>query len=52
MRERLVELMYKQFSELYKDGDWNFSEMLGGVADYLLENGVIVPPCKVGDDLW
>ena len=22
------------------------------VADYLLENGVIVPPCKVGDDIW
>lgn len=21
-------------------------------ADYLLANGVIVPPCKVGDDIW
>ena len=21
-------------------------------ADYLLENGVIVPPCKVGDEVW
>ena len=21
-------------------------------ADYLLENGVIVPPCKVGDDIY
>ena len=21
-------------------------------ADYLLENGVIVPPCKVGDKVW
>ncbi|MBO7240209.1 MAG: hypothetical protein J6V23_06985 [Bacteroidaceae bacterium] len=51
-RERLIELMYKQFSELYKDGDWNFNEMLGGVANYLLANGVIVPPCKVGDKVY
>lgn len=21
-------------------------------ADYLIENGVIVPPCKVGDGIW
>ena len=49
MRDRLVELMGKQFSELVKDGDWNFKEMLVGVADYLLANGVIVPPNKVSD---
>ena len=24
----------------------------GYIADYLLENGVIVPPCKVGDTIW
>ena len=51
-RERLIELMQKQFTELYKDGDWNFNEMLVGVADYLLANGVIVPPCKVGDTVY
>ena len=51
-RERLIELMQKQFTELYKDGDWNFNEMLVGVADYLLANGVIVPLCKVGDVVW
>lgn len=22
------------------------------IVDYLLENGVIVPPCKVGDVVW
>ena len=22
------------------------------LADYLLENGVIVPPCKIGDKIW
>lgn len=51
-RERLIELMQKQFAELYKDGDWNFNEMLVGVSDYLLANGVIVPPCKVGDTVY
>lgn len=25
---------------------------LGDIADYLLENGVIVPPCKVGDTVY
>lgn len=49
MRDRLVESMAKRFKELYKDGDWNFNEMLVGVADHLIKNGVIVPPCKVGD---
>jgi hypothetical protein len=24
----------------------------GELADHLLENGVIVPPCKVGDTVW
>jgi hypothetical protein len=24
----------------------------GALADYLIENGVIVPPCKVGDNLY
>jgi hypothetical protein len=51
-RDRLIKLMQKQFTELYKDGDWNFNEMLVGVADYLLANGVIVPPCKVGDSCY
>lgn len=52
MRDRLAELMGNQFAELYRDGDWNFNEMLVGVADHLIKNGVIVPPCKVGDGIW
>lgn len=27
-------------------------EITADIADYLLENGVIVPPCKVGDTVW
>lgn len=39
MRERLIELL----------GDYLYSEQ---IADHLLKNGVIVPPCKVGDVVW
>jgi hypothetical protein len=46
MHDRLIELLYN-FPNL-KYADLDESEL----ADYLLENGVIVPPCKVGDILW
>lgn len=26
--------------------------LIGLIADYLIENGVIVPPVKVGDEVW
>ena len=45
-RERLIELLRTVDNmRLMRKG---FSEC----ADYLLANGVIVPPCKVGDILW
>lgn len=52
-RERLIELI-KDSGELERGGllynDIGFrSEQL---ADYLLENGVIVSPCKVGDTVY
>ena len=49
MRDRLIELlksspcldvMYEEYKEWEK------------AADYLLANGVIVPPCKVGDTVY
>ena len=40
MRDRLVELL---------DKDYLFAE---DIADHLLDNGVIVPPCKVGDIIY
>ena len=46
MRERLIELLY-QFKNL-SIADLDESEL----ADHLLANGVIVPPCKVGDTVW
>lgn len=51
-KQRLVELMKKC-------PDWavfsvrnGFSADLDLLADYLLDNGVIVPPCKVGDVVY
>lgn len=43
MRDRLIELLiegHKQY--LFYDQ----------IADYLLDNGVIVPPCNIGDTLY
>ena len=58
-RERLVELLddaeyknldYEMANKFYPFDDYkSHSEF---VADYLLANGVIVPPCKVGDKVY
>ena len=46
-REKLIELLRKGYNKtpFYED-IWE------GLADCLLENGVIVPPCKIGDTLY
>lgn len=44
MRERLIELIQDSVSGCAR----NWAEV---IADYLLTNGVIVPPCKVGDEV-
>ena len=48
MRDRLIELLEK--------GQPPFNPLndvcIGKLADYLLANGVIVPPCKVGDVVY
>jgi hypothetical protein len=46
MRDRLIELINNNGSSVLTAND--FEEL----ADYLLENGVIVPPCKVGDVVY
>lgn len=43
MRERLIELLYHHKLGFIKVED---------LADYLIANGVIVPPCKVGDTVY
>ena len=48
MRDRLIGLLKNAplLDILTDEEDWEIS------ADYLLENGVIVPPCKVGDSIY
>lgn len=54
MRERLVELINKARDKypnipLVNGCKQDFAEF---IADYLIENGVVVPPCKVGQTMW
>lgn len=48
-KERLLQLLYKH--SLFDDDVFG-REIADSVADLLLNNGVIVPPCKVGDVLY
>lgn len=45
-RERLIEIIGKPINLLGSD------DLYGAIADHLLKNGVIVPPCKVGDTVY
>ena len=57
MRDRLAELLS---TNLYgnlcdhcgADNDFEKYKLLDMTADYLIANGVIVPPCKVGDTVY
>ena len=54
LRDRLIELIYDaKFGENgIASTDCLEKGTIEIIADYLLANGVIVPPCKVGDTLW
>ena len=47
-RERLIEILTKGQPPFNTLNDVCIEKL----ADYLLANGVIVPPCKVGDTVW
>lgn len=48
-RERLTALLMAGAGDfISKNGALNCTKL----ADYLFANGVIVPPCKVGDTVW
>ena len=52
MRDRLIELIEKGQFNYYASNGSNGIGHNEYIADYLLENGVIVPPCKVGDIVY
>ena len=61
MRDRLIELMmeaqkknnetYMEYVKRGYEGD-SGNALFVDIADHLLANGVIVPPCNVGDEIW
>lgn len=54
-KERLIELIRKSGcvdTWNYNADDFKEPNPIEKLADILLANGVIVPPCKVGDVLW
>lgn len=50
-KERLIDLLKScPYNDVFMfDGDFDLHESL---ADHLLDNGVIVPPCKVGSCIY
>lgn len=46
MRDRLIKLLQSVPT------DYEGHRGVGTIADYLLANGVIAPPCKVGDTVY
>ena len=51
-KERMVELLEKADKAAFDAINVSFEEYYSQFADYLLSNGVIVPPCKVGDTVY
>jgi hypothetical protein len=54
MRDRLIELIQQkqECGWRYTDDEYTTDVFNFELADYLLANGVIVPPCKVGDVVY
>ena len=54
-RDRLIELCNKKISTMkFNNSDhwFDFTEKIKDIADYLLANGVIVPPCDIGQTVY
>lgn len=51
-KERLVELLKNTIKPICFPNWQTWFDAAEGLADYLLDNGVIVPPCKVGDTVF
>ena len=47
MRDRIAEIIRSAHSTANPLGQFGYTE-----ADALIANGVILPPCKVGDTVW
>lgn len=53
MRDRLIELISDMENKLLRSYPYTTDEYrIASIADHLIENGAILPPCKVGDTLY
>lgn len=55
MKNKLIELLRKippMEIKVVGRGQGRTYQTAEHIADYLLANGVIVPPCKIGADVW
>jgi hypothetical protein len=52
MRDRLIRLIAEANQKSIEAKPWTPRQAIEIITDHLLANGVIVPPCKVGDTLW
>lgn len=52
MRDRLIELLTDNLPKADNPLQFVSDELVERLVDYLLENGVIVPPCKIGDTVY
>lgn len=52
MREKLIELLKKADRNASDKFITDYNDAIADNAEFLLANGVIVPPCKVGDTVY
>ncbi len=52
MNKRLVNLLKRADSNAEMKGITDYDDMIQDCADFLIANGVIAPPCKVGDTVY
>ena len=52
MRDRLIELLTDNLDGTENPLQYVTDELVEPIADHLIANGVILPPCKVGDKIY
>ena len=52
MRDRLVELLLNGEKQFFDTKANRTTPLQSYLSNYLIENGVIVPPCKIGDTVY
>lgn len=52
MRDRLIELLTDNLPHCDNPLQDTYDEIVERLADHIIENGVILPPCNVGDTVY